>query len=173
MKHRRTIFHAWVGPVWLRQKARYNTLRRTCVFASGGICGSRGAFWCVRSVKHRCTIFLCSGGPDVVSIKMRWDTLGRTCVFVSSGICGSHSAFLCVRAMKRRRTIFMLGWGWYGFDKKCIGTRYAELMFLHPVGSTGRIVHSGASGRETSTYYFLCLGGAGAVSIKMRRDTLQ
>jgi hypothetical protein len=28
-----------------------------CVFASGGICGSRSAFWCVRVAKCRCTIF--------------------------------------------------------------------------------------------------------------------
>jgi hypothetical protein len=33
---------------------------------------------------------------------------------------------------------FMLGWDWYGFNKR---TRYAELVFLHPVASAGRIVH--------------------------------
>jgi hypothetical protein len=40
---------------------------------------------------------------------------------------------------------FMLGWDWYGFDKKRTGTRYAELLFLHLVGSVGHIMHSGAS----------------------------
>jgi hypothetical protein len=40
---------------------------------------------------------------------------------------------------------FMLGWDWYGFDKKRAGTRYAELLFLHLVGSVGHIMHSGAS----------------------------
>jgi hypothetical protein len=33
----------------------------------------------------------------------------------------------------------------YGFDKNRIGTRYAELLCLHLVGSVGHVVHSGAS----------------------------
>jgi hypothetical protein len=40
----------------------------------------------------------------------------------------------------------MLGWDWYGFDKKCVTTHYAELVLLHPVGSAGHVVHSGAFG---------------------------
>jgi hypothetical protein len=41
---------------------------------------------------------------------------------------------------------FMLGLDRYAFDKKCVGTRYAELVFLHPMGSTGHVVHFVASG---------------------------
>jgi hypothetical protein len=40
---------------------------------------------------------------------------------------------------------FMLGWDQYGFDKKHTGTSYAELEFLHPVGSIGHAMNSGAS----------------------------
>jgi hypothetical protein len=41
---------------------------------------------------------------------------------------------------------FMLGLDRYAFDKKCVGTRYAELVFLHLVGSACHVVHSGACG---------------------------
>jgi hypothetical protein len=40
----------------------------------------------------------------------------------------------------------MLGWSRSHFLKKCDGARYAELVFLHPMGSAGHVVHSVASG---------------------------
>jgi hypothetical protein len=60
---------------------------------------------------------------------------------------------------------FMLGWDRYGFNKKSNGTHYAELVFLHPFGYAGCVVHSGVSGAR-SVDTFSCLGGAGVVSIK-------
>jgi hypothetical protein len=40
---------------------------------------------------------------------------------------------------------FIPGSDRYGFHKKRAGARYAKLLFLHPVQSTGHVVHSGAS----------------------------
>jgi hypothetical protein len=41
---------------------------------------------------------------------------------------------------------FMLDGDWFGFDKKCGKTRYAELVFFNSVESGGHVVHSSASG---------------------------
>jgi hypothetical protein len=39
VKHRRSIFHVWVGPVWIPQKVHRDTLCQTCVFVSDEIAG--------------------------------------------------------------------------------------------------------------------------------------
>jgi hypothetical protein len=81
------------------------------------------------------------------------DTLRYTFIFASGGISESHSALRCT---KRRHTFFILGWDRYGFDKKRSMTRCAELVFLHPVGSAGHIVHSSASeARNIGTPFFM------------------
>jgi hypothetical protein len=53
---------------------------------------------------------------------------------------------------------FMFMWDRYGFDKKCVGTRYVKHVFLHLVGSAGRVVHSGSSGVRNMIALFFMLG---------------
>jgi hypothetical protein len=60
----------------------------------------------------------------------------------------------------------MLGWDRYGFHKKCADRCYAKLMFLHPVGYAGHVVHSGASGVRNVKALISGPGGPDAVSIK-------
>jgi hypothetical protein len=74
-----------------------HVMPKLCFFASGEICGSRSAFWCVWAVKHRSTIFHARVVPVQIQQKMHWDRLHQTCVFVSIGIYGSHSAFWCTK----------------------------------------------------------------------------
>jgi hypothetical protein len=77
--------------------------------------------------------FSWSGGLSAVSTK---SALG----LVTSNLC----LCFCISAMKHRCTFFHAQWDQYRFHKKRTGTRYVELVVLHPVGSAGHVVHSGA-----------------------------
>jgi hypothetical protein len=46
------------------------------------------------------------------------------------------------RAQNVDTLFFMFMGARCGFPKKCVGTRYVELVFLHPVGSVDLVVHS-------------------------------
>jgi hypothetical protein len=52
----------------------------------------------------------------------------------------------------------MLRWAHDSFHKKRTGTRYANLVFLHPVGSAGHMVNSGASRLRNINALFFMLG---------------
>jgi hypothetical protein len=56
----------------------------------------------------------------------------------------------------------MLRWALSGSHKKCIGTRYTEHVFLHPLGSVGHVVGSLMSGVQNIDALFSCLDDPGA-----------
>jgi hypothetical protein len=51
----------------------------------------------------------------------------------------------------------MLRWDWYGYHKKRVKTHYAELVFLHLLGSAGHAVHFGGSGAQNVDAHYLML----------------
>jgi hypothetical protein len=53
----------------------------------------------------------------------------------------------------------MLGWSRCGYNKKCLGSRHGELVFLHPVRSVCHIVRSGVFGAQNVCVLFSCSGG--------------
>jgi hypothetical protein len=54
----------------------------------------------------------------------------------------------------------MLGWDRYGFHKTPAGTRYAELVLLHSMGSICHIVHFSLSWPQNNNALFFMLGWA-------------
>jgi hypothetical protein len=118
------------------KKACRDTLRQTCVFASGGF-GARSVdallfmlrwAWCGFHKKH--------AGACYAKL-LFLHVVASACVLVHSVASGVQNVITL---------FFMLDWDRYGFDKKCTRTRYAELVFLNPVESPGHVVHSSASG---------------------------
>jgi hypothetical protein len=65
----------------------------------------------------------------------------------------------------------MLEWDRYGFDKKRVGTCYPELVFYHPMGSAGHIVHFGASSARNVDALFFMIVWASCCFIKKRTGT--
>jgi hypothetical protein len=51
----------------------------------------------------------------------------------------------------------MVGWARCVIHKKHVGAHCAKLVFLHPMGSIGHIVHSVRPGCEMSMHYFFML----------------
>jgi hypothetical protein len=60
--------------------------------------------------------------------------------------------------VKCRRTTFHALVGPVRIQQNRIGTHYAKLVFLHPLGTTGHVVYSGASGASNVYTLFFMLG---------------
>jgi hypothetical protein len=96
---------------------------------------SRSEFRCVRGVKLRVTNF-------------------RDLVRFAGHVVNSGAS----RVQNFDALFFMLGWVRCSFHKKHTGTRYAELVFLHPVGSASYKVHSSVSGAQNIDALFFVIG---------------
>jgi hypothetical protein len=151
-------FSCSIGPDVDSKRARRDTLRRTCVFPSSWICGSRSAFQCIRGA---------------VSKKAYQDKLCRTCVHASGGICGSRSALRYILGMKCRRTFFHARVGLCGFQKSAPRHVMSNLRFCFRWDPWVRQCIVVRLGHVTSTHYFSCSIGPDVVSKKARRDTLR
>jgi hypothetical protein len=146
------------GPGAISIKSVRDTLRRTCVFESCEICGSRSAFRCDRACNVMTLLFM-----------LRWDwykfdkehagTHYTKLVFLhpvgSAGHVGQSGAS---GARNVKVLFFILVWARCSFHKRRVGTRYAELVFLRPMGSAGHVVHSGVYGVQNVITLFLILG---------------
>jgi hypothetical protein len=107
-------------------------------------------------MKRDRTIFHAQVGPVPIQKKHAGYITSNLCS-ASGGNYGSRSAFWCVRGVKYRYTIFHARMGQVRFHIKRAGTCCTELVFSHPVGSTGHVVHSSASGAQHVIALFLML----------------
>jgi hypothetical protein len=90
--------------------------------------------------------FSCSGGTSTDSRKNAPRHVTPYLFSHSVGSAGDVVHSVVSEMQNINALLFMLGCDWYGFHKKHVGTRYAKLVFLHPVESSGHVVHFGASG---------------------------
>jgi hypothetical protein len=99
--------------------------------------------------------------------------LRKICVLHLVGYAGHVVHCVASGTQNVDALFFMLGWNrysfpkihegtcyaiciWYGFQKKHDGTRYTELAILHPMGSTGYVVHCVASrARNIDALFFM------------------
>jgi hypothetical protein len=103
-------------------------------------------------------------GPVWIPGKVHRETLHQSCVFHRVGSAGRIVHSVASGTLNINALFFLLEWDEYGFYKMRDGTPYTKLVFLHPMGYAGRVVHVVRPRRETSMHYFSCLGGTGTDS---------
>jgi hypothetical protein len=139
-------------------------LRRTCVSASGGLCGSHSAFRYVRGVKHRCTIFLARVAL-VRFPKKRTGTRYAELVFLFLvGSVGHAEHCGTSRARNIDALFFLIWWARSGFKKSTPGLVTPNMCFSRHFDLRVTLSIPVRPGRETSTHYFSDSGCPGAVS---------
>jgi hypothetical protein len=147
-----------VVPVWIAQKdigIPYAELVFLHPVVSVGHVVHSGAF----GVLNIDTLFSCSGGMSKDSTKNVMGHVKMNYFHVMHSVQNVDALF------------FMLGWDWYGFDKRRGNTRYAEPMFLDPVGYAGHVVHSDAYEARNVDALLFMLGWVVYGFYKMRDGT--
>jgi hypothetical protein len=114
-------------------------------FASSGICVSNSAFRCDRAVKMSMHYFSLSGVIGMDSTNSTGTCYAKLVFFHSVRSTGHVLHPSVFEAQNIDTLFFMFGWARCEFHKIRTRIPNSELVFLHPVGSMGKIVHSVAT----------------------------
>jgi hypothetical protein len=156
MNRRHTICHAQVGPFRIPQKACRDTLRGACGLHPVGSVG-HVVLSIASEARNVYAIFFMVGWVWDGFLTKRAGTHYPELVLFHPVECASCSAFRFVRSMKHLRTIFHARVGSVRIPQKARWDTLGRTCVLHPVGSTGHVVHFSASGPRNVDKLFVML----------------